>query len=696
MPAFAIARVAKLRTSSAINAVVKHNARLRETPNADATVTNSIFLEYGRIGHSSPAEAVLGMIKEAGAKPRSDSVLAMEILLSASPEYFRPKNPALAGEWDHDRMVKWAKASWLWLKKSYGDNLVDCRLHLDEATPHIQAVLVPLTADGRLSAKTLFGRNQLRELQSSYAKSVSSLGIVRGIEKSKSKHCKIKQFYTSVNTPLSDDPPPSHIVEKASVVDILQRREKENKATMQMLMLKINTDSDNSTDVAKLTSENNSLKSDLRVLQSLYDKDIVDMKNSISFHRKKHEEAITRIEEMEAANAADKALDIKFVQVVKEKLAVSDNRLLSLKEKEEKIRLLEINIKELETALVAAKAKAQKAEGAVFRDIPLDSVLSKSCFQYDASVERYVGSEGHFIKLDGPKFFDDGFGEKQVQGRGSIDLVKHLFKCDFSQALAWLKREFGEEMAEKAGMSRQERTVKSSLKNANPPVFSSPKFASDRWPKVRSYLTGIRKLPSWLVDKLHDTRIVFSDSRSNAVFLMYDNEQKAVGAELKGTTPQKPFTGMALGSSRIKGFFRFYMESEGGDDNILKKVVVTESAIDAISYAAMHRPLGSEFGFQIISTGGVRSDLEFLEGLAAMGIHLVVAYDNDPAGHEKAAKILEKYKSLGGIGTREIPLHGKDWNEQLTLICERRVAASPKISLRLEPPGMKGPAPTPR
>lgn len=197
---FAILRTAKLKSASEIRGAGSHNARTRQTDNADPDRMN-IDLVPGGVDLYS---AVQDRIAKAGLKRkvRSDAVLAQEIFLSASPEYFRPDDPSQAGEWDHNRLGEWQDASLQWLKAEFGDNMIDCKLHLDESTPHIHAVVVPLV-DGpkgqRLSAKEVFSKKTLSEMQTTYAKSLEPLGINRGLEGSKATHTDIKKFYGAVN-----------------------------------------------------------------------------------------------------------------------------------------------------------------------------------------------------------------------------------------------------------------------------------------------------------------------------------------------------------------------------------------------------------------------------------------------------------------------------------------------------------------
>ena len=85
-----------------------------------------------------------------------------------------------------------------WLEKKYGkDRVVAAVVHRDEATPHLSAFVVPLTQDGRLSAKEFIGgRSKMRDDQSTYAESVKKLGLERGIEEAVPR---IRQFSTTTN-----------------------------------------------------------------------------------------------------------------------------------------------------------------------------------------------------------------------------------------------------------------------------------------------------------------------------------------------------------------------------------------------------------------------------------------------------------------------------------------------------------------
>ncbi len=196
-PAFTVLRIQKLKTWGAIGGSGKHNQRERETPNADEARTAANRALVGCVEADSVA-----LVKEAigTQRIRKNAVLGVEMLLSASPEYFRPGQIEKAGEYDAHRLNSWVGASTQWLKERYSNRVVKAVLHLDEATPHIHVLLVPLDAAGKLNCRALFGgsRHTLSVLQSDYAQAVKSLGIIRGIENSRATHQKVSQFYAIV------------------------------------------------------------------------------------------------------------------------------------------------------------------------------------------------------------------------------------------------------------------------------------------------------------------------------------------------------------------------------------------------------------------------------------------------------------------------------------------------------------------
>jgi hypothetical protein len=229
MTALAILRVEKLKSFGNVSGSEAHTARIQDTPNADPTKTNIRLI--GNLEDLALEELVRAKIEKetkhtlktenssrkrnkdkdnpnsGKIRLRPDAVLCSEIFLSASPEYFRPNDPSKAGEWDEQRMWDFANTSTQWLSENYGDKCVRAELHLDEATPHIHAYIVPINDKTKqLSHKAMFGGNgnegkiKLSRLQDSYASALAPLGIERGVKGSKATHTKVKQYYEAVNS----------------------------------------------------------------------------------------------------------------------------------------------------------------------------------------------------------------------------------------------------------------------------------------------------------------------------------------------------------------------------------------------------------------------------------------------------------------------------------------------------------------
>lgn len=194
--AFAICRIQKIKSWGVLARSEVHTSRLVDIPNANPEIGNlEVVRNCGNLDLATLVRDKIG-----SQKIRSDAVLAVEMLLSASAEYFRPHAPDRGGIYDKQRLDDFVDAVVKWLDNSWSDRIVRAELHLDEITPHIHAYLVPLDERGKLNCKALFGtRVKMYELQDSFAAAVAHLGILRGIKGSVASHQKIRKYYAAVN-----------------------------------------------------------------------------------------------------------------------------------------------------------------------------------------------------------------------------------------------------------------------------------------------------------------------------------------------------------------------------------------------------------------------------------------------------------------------------------------------------------------
>jgi hypothetical protein len=102
---------------------------------------------------------------------------------------------------DSKQLVEWANDNYKFSCERFGkDNIVEFSIHLDERTPHIHCVAVPLTSDGRLSAKEVMGnRDKMTDLQEQYGKAMQKYDLNRGIKGSKATHDSVQEYYARLN-----------------------------------------------------------------------------------------------------------------------------------------------------------------------------------------------------------------------------------------------------------------------------------------------------------------------------------------------------------------------------------------------------------------------------------------------------------------------------------------------------------------
>ena len=171
------------------------------------------------------------------------------------------------------------------------------------------------------------------------------------------------------------------------------------------------------------------------------------------------------------------------------------------------------------------------------------------------------------------------------------------------------------------------------------------------------YLEEVRSIPAALLSAPRFIGRVRIDTRSNAVFPHYD------GAGLSGyEIKNRNFTGFATGGE--KGLWMGH--SLDGDN----RLVFTESAIDALSYAALFPNERSRYA----SIGGKMNSQQ--PGLVAAeiaklpaGAEIVAAMDNDQDGIALAG-FIEVAVKQSGRDTLSYRAHSpalplKDWNDAL-------------------------------
>ena len=151
---YAILRFAKYKGPE-IGRIESHNERTKEqyasNPDVDTTRSHLNFhLVMPERKYRVEAEK---QIAEAGCRTRSDSVRVVEVLVTASPEFFKGKKKAEVRAYFNEALD-------FMQKHQSKDTIISAVVHMDEKTPHMHLCFVPLTKDKRLSAKEIVGNKK--------------------------------------------------------------------------------------------------------------------------------------------------------------------------------------------------------------------------------------------------------------------------------------------------------------------------------------------------------------------------------------------------------------------------------------------------------------------------------------------------------------------------------------------------------
>lgn len=189
------------------------------------------------------------------------------------------------------------------------------------------------------------------------------------------------------------------------------------------------------------------------------------------------------------------------------------------------------------------------------------------------------------------------------------------------------------------------------------------------------YLEDVRKISQETLEDPRFAGMVRKDERGNAVFPHYDQDGLS-GYELKN----EDFTGFSKGGQKA------VWQSSNIDD--AEKVVIVESAIDALS----HAQLGGDPEAAYLSTGGSLSDFQkeliraLMRKAAERDAEIIIATDDDEAGRRLREELEEMAPPGAKISGQECE-GGKDWNEVLQQSADAEASA--------EGPAAPAPAPPP-
>ena len=280
---------------------------------------------------------------------------------------------------------------------------------------------------------------------------------------------------------------------------------------------------------------------------------------------------------------------------------------------------------------------------AEIRNRPLEALAAALGYRRDPADRKRWKRPGSVISINGRQFFDHLAG---TGGGGAIDLVLHAKGCSFRDAVLFLD---------------------------GPPAFEPPARHDPNWPHVRRWLCTRRALDPGLVDRCHRDGLLHADRRRNAVFICHGGTRVPTGAEIVGTG-NRPWRGMAAGSRKAAGSFRFPQSR-----NPPETLVITESAIDALSAWLITSPHRTPAVF--LSTNGATPNLPDWTR-AWNPKRILCAYDADTEGDRAARALMRKDPRVARLR----PIGRKDWNDLLKQQHDTPDGALPGQSADRPPP----------
>lgn len=240
-----------------------------------------------------------------------------------------------------------------------------------------------------------------------------------------------------------------------------------------------------------------------------------------------------------------------------------------------------------------------------------------------ANLAEYFQTRGYDCELKKDELHVKGFGGFYINintnqwmcfsankgGSNAINCLTEMLDMDFKTAVRELA---GSEISH---TPRRESNSFSAAKKE----LVMPKQV-DNMRKVFAYLCKTRGISVDIVSQLARDKLLYQDTRGNAVFIHKDEKGNIVGAEIQGTNSEKRYKSVAQGTS--EGVFAVTI-------GIPQKCYVFESAIDLLSF----KQLANQDKIQnsvLVSMAGLKPNS--LKKITESGMRIYSCVDNDEAG----------------------------------------------------------------
>lgn len=187
---YAVVHMMKIK-SGAVGGIQSHNNREHEpktNPDVDMSRSEDNYDLIPCDNYKRSIKEKLSNLVESSRAVRKDAVVVCNFIVTSDNETM----DALGA----DRQREFFQDSVKWFSDRYGaDRVLNATVHMDETTPHLHIGVMPITQDGRLSAKAIFTKTEMKSIQTEFARDVGEkYGLERGVEGSERTHLSEARF----------------------------------------------------------------------------------------------------------------------------------------------------------------------------------------------------------------------------------------------------------------------------------------------------------------------------------------------------------------------------------------------------------------------------------------------------------------------------------------------------------------------
>lgn len=187
---YAVVHMMKIK-SGAVGGIQSHNNREHEpktNPDVDMSRSEDNYDLIPCDNYKRSIKEKLSNLVESSRAIRKDAVVVCNFIVTSDNETMDALGADCQREFFQDSVK--------WFSDRYGaDRVLNATVHMDETTPHLHIGVMPITQDGRLSAKAIFTKTEMKAIQTEFARDVGEkYGLERGVEGSERTHLSEARF----------------------------------------------------------------------------------------------------------------------------------------------------------------------------------------------------------------------------------------------------------------------------------------------------------------------------------------------------------------------------------------------------------------------------------------------------------------------------------------------------------------------